>query len=154
LVVVTEPSTVVTVIGPDVALAGTATVILFVAAVAGVAAVPLKLTVVVPLLRFAPLIVTIVPTGPNAGEKLLITGSMIKLADDDTDAAGVVTAMDPSPALAGTVAVICVSEFTVKVAGVESKATWLASVRLTPVILIESPARPLAGANAVMAGWP
>jgi hypothetical protein len=58
---------------------------------------------------------------------------------------GVVTAMGPSVAPAGTVAVICVSRFTVKLADVPLKVTAVAPVNPVPVIATEVPTGPLSG---------
>src|SRR5256885_7584791 len=61
---------------PVVAPEGTGTTILVAPQLVGVAAVPLKLTVLVPCVapKFAPLIVTDVPTGPDVGERLVMLG--------------------------------------------------------------------------------
>jgi hypothetical protein len=60
-----------------VAALGTVTAILVALQLVAVAAVPLKLTVLVPCVdpKFAPLIVTDVPVGPDAGERLLMVGT-------------------------------------------------------------------------------
>jgi hypothetical protein len=62
---------------PVVAPLGTGAAMLVALQLAGVAAVPLKVTVLVPWLapKFEPAIVTEVPTGPEAGDKLLMTGA-------------------------------------------------------------------------------
>jgi hypothetical protein len=65
---------------------------------------------------------------------------------------GVVTAMGPSVAPTGTVAVICVPRFTVKLAGVPLKVTAVAPVRRVPVIVTEVPTGPLRGRNAATIG--
>jgi hypothetical protein len=58
----------------------------------------------------------------------------------------VVTAILPVFAPVGTIAVICVSEFTVKlVAMTPPKVSLEAWVRLTPVMITEVPTRPAAG---------
>ena len=83
LVLVAEPSPVVTITGPVVAPAGTTAVRWpEVTPVGGGACTPLKLTVTVPTLRLVPLIVTLVPTGPNKGEKPNIVGCTRKLLDE------------------------------------------------------------------------
>ena len=75
---VAVPAGVVTVIGPDVAPAGTVAVILIGELTVNTAEVPLKLTAVAPV-RFAPLMTTLVPTAPLAGVKLVIRGATVKL---------------------------------------------------------------------------
>src|SRR4051812_45222916 len=67
-----RPPTVTTTLPVD-APAGTGTVMLVVAHVVGVAAVPLNVTVLVPLLapKLLPLIVTAVATGPFDGDRLV-----------------------------------------------------------------------------------
>src|SRR5437763_4600129 len=62
---------------PLVAPAGTGTTIEFALQLAGVAEVPLNLTVLVPWAapKLAPVIVTAVPMEPEVGERLLIVGA-------------------------------------------------------------------------------
>jgi hypothetical protein len=64
----------VTTTGPVVALDGTGTVIEVVLQLAGVAALPLNVTVLDPCVapKFEPLIVIVDPRGPDGGDKLLI----------------------------------------------------------------------------------
>src|SRR5882724_13194517 len=94
-----------------------------------VAAIPLILTPVVPV-KFAPVSVTVVPTVPLAGEKLLIAGVPaevgVKLLLLQSVVFGVFTLIQPVSAPPGTVAVICVSEFTVKLVGTRKKVTAVA----------------------------
>ena len=70
-----------------------------------VALVPLNVTAVAPV-KFVPLIVTLVPTGPLAGVKLVIVGAemTVKLAALVAVPPDVVTFTGPVVALAGTVA--------------------------------------------------
>jgi hypothetical protein len=79
-----------------------------------VALVPLKATAVAPV-KPPPLIVTVVPTGPLVGVKLLITGPAVtvKLVLLVALPAGVVTLTRPLLAPLGTVAVIWLPETTV-----------------------------------------
>jgi hypothetical protein len=65
----------------------------------------LKVTAVAPA-KFAPLIVTLVPTGPLAGAKLVIVGGFttVKLLALATVPPGLVTLSGPVVAPAGTVA--------------------------------------------------
>jgi len=67
--------------------------------------------------------------------------------------AGVVTEIGPVVAPAGTVALICVDEFTKKVALVPLKLTAVAPVKLSPLISIIVPTAPLGG-KFVIAGAP
>ena len=78
------------------------------------APVPLKATAVAPV-KFVPLIVTLVPTGPLAGVKLVIVGPLAVTVNALALVAvppAVVTLIDPVVAPAGTVASIDVAEFT------------------------------------------
>jgi hypothetical protein len=73
-----SPLTVTTTL-PDVAPAGTGTTIFVADQVVGVAAVPLNVTVLVPLLapKPVPLMVTAVPTGPLDGDRLVSVGGTV-----------------------------------------------------------------------------
>jgi hypothetical protein len=66
---------------------------------------PLKVTAVAPV-KFVPLIVTLVPSGPVVGEKLVIEGALttVKLFTLVALPPGVVTLTGPVVAPAGTVA--------------------------------------------------
>jgi hypothetical protein len=65
---------------------------------------------------------------------------------------GVVTAIGPVVARAGTVAVILVSETTMKVARVPLNLTAEAPVKPVPMMVTDVPAVPLVGLNDVMVG--
>jgi hypothetical protein len=65
---------------------------------------------------------------------------------------GVVTLMVPVVAPAGAVAVIWVSELTLKVALTPLNFTDVAPVKLVPVIVTEVPGVPLVGLKLVMLG--
>lgn len=65
---------------------------------------------------------------------------------------GVVTAIKPVVAPAGTVVVIWVAELTVKVAAVPLKVTLVASVKLVPVRVLLVPTGPLVGLKLVRVG--
>ncbi len=65
----------------------------------------------------------------------------------------VVTAIFPVVAPVGTVAVICVSEFTVKVADFPLKVTLVAWVKPVPVIVTDVPTGPFGGAKLVTVGF-
>src|SRR5439155_6360811 len=66
---------------------------------------------------------------------------------------GAVTLIGPVVAPLGTLVEICVSETTVKVAGVPLKATPVAPVKLYPVIVTAVPADPLVGEKPVTSGF-
>lgn len=94
------------------------------------AATPLNATDVV-FDRFWPLIATTVPTLPEVGEKLVISGR-ITVKDVELVAlpSGVTTLMGPLLALEGTVAVICVAESTLyEPADCPLKATAVAPLK-------------------------
>lgn len=78
-VLVAVPSGVVTEMVPLVALAGTVKVRLVLLTGAKVAAVPFRATAVAPV-RSVPVTVTVVPTGPLAGVKLVIVGAAATVA--------------------------------------------------------------------------
>ena len=71
------------------------------------------------LVKFVPVIVTLVPTAALVGEKLLTVGAgtvaAVTVNDDElvADPALPVTLMVPLVVPVGTVATICVAEFTV-----------------------------------------
>ena len=111
---VAVPPGVVTVILPVVAPDGTVAVTDVAVLVVNVAVTPLNLTAVTPV-RFVPVIVTLVPTGPLVGVNDVIVGP----ADHGEvgravrrAATVVVTCSGPVVAPVGTVAVICVAELT------------------------------------------
>ena len=76
---VVVPPVAVTLIGPFVAAAGTVAVIDVVELTVKVAPTPLMRTAVMPV-KFDPLIVIVVPTGPLAGVKLVIAGEACNAA--------------------------------------------------------------------------
>jgi hypothetical protein len=65
--------------GPVVAPAGTGAIMVSIPQLVGVAVTPLKVTVLVPcdVPNKKPLIATLVPTGPNAGESAEIDGETV-----------------------------------------------------------------------------
>jgi hypothetical protein len=65
---------------------------------------------------------------------------------------GVITLIGPVVAPAGTVAVICVSEFTVYVPAVPLNMTAVASVNPLPLIVTDVPTGPLEGLKPVING--
>jgi hypothetical protein len=118
------------------------------------AGVPLNWTAAAPV-KFVPLIVTELPTPPDVGVKLVITGAgtTVKL-DDVAVPPGVVTVIAPVVAPAGTVVLICVSETTVKVALTPWKNLTLeAFVKPLPVSVTGNPTpAPPAGEYLVITG--
>ena len=67
---------------------------------------------------------------------------------------GFVTAIGPVVAAEGTVAVICVSELTVKLALTPLNVTAVIPAKFPPVIVTEELAMPLAGVKEVIEGEP
>lgn len=71
-------------------------------------------------MKFIPLMVTDVPTGPDPGENDVIVGQEVVATVKSLELVavpfGCVTPIGPFVALAGTVAAICDDEFCVKVA--------------------------------------
>src|SRR5437773_2395494 len=113
---VAVPPGVMTRILPSVAPEGTAAVILVEEFTVNPANTLLNVTELT-LTKFVPLIVTEVPTGPEAGENEPMVGAVwvvtVKLVELVAVPPGVVTLILPVVAPAGTVAVILVEEFTV-----------------------------------------
>src|SRR5436190_24181821 len=99
-----------------------------------------------------PLIVTLVPTGPLVGVKLVMDGGRIVKAVLPMVPPGVVTLIGPVVAPAGTVAWIAVAEFTVRLAVTPLKRTAVAPLKLVPLIVTLVPTRPLIGVKLVMDG--
>ena len=108
------PTPVVTLTGPLVAPAGTVAWIAVSEVIVKSASAVLKITAVAPV-KSTPRIVTLVPTGPLVGVKLVIVGAPTTLNTPALFAVppGVVTLIGPVVAAAGTVAWIVVGEVTV-----------------------------------------
>jgi hypothetical protein len=151
------PPTVTTTL-PVVAPAGTGATMLVADQLVGVAAVPLKVTVLVPCVapKFAPAIVMAVPTAPLVGDRLVTLGgtATVKvtplLATPPT-----VTVTLPVVAPAGTGATMLVADQLVGVAAVPLKRTVLApcvAPKFVPVIVTEVPTGPLVGDRLVTLG--
>jgi len=106
--------------------------------------------------KFVPLIVTLVATGPLEGAKLPIVGGLttVKLSVLDIVPRGVVTLSGPVVAPAGTVACIVVSDPTMKLALTELNVTAVVPVKFVPLISTLVPTGPLAGAKLAIAGAP
>jgi len=153
-VLVPVPVEVVTEIGPVVALFGTVAVICVPEFTENVVApVPLNFTDVAPV-RFPPLMTTCVPHGPIVGVNPLTNGLVtVKLVVLFPVPPGPITAILPVVAVGGTVAVISVSETTLKVESTTPlNVTEVAPVKPVPVMVTFCPAGPLVGVNDVICG--
>jgi hypothetical protein len=138
---------------------GTGTTILVAFQLVGAPAVPLKVTVLAPCVapKFAPLIVTDVPTVPDVGFKLVMLGGggvtakfIPLLATPPT-----VTMTFPVAAPAGTAATMLVAVQLVAVAVVPLKATVLVpcvAPKFAPLIVTDVPTAPDVGFKVVMLG--
>jgi hypothetical protein len=155
---VAVPFGLVTVTGPDRAPGCTVAVIcvpwLFTVKV-GSAFVPI-FTCVAPV-KLVPVIVTLVPAGPKVGVNDVMVGAVlfvtVKSAVLVAVPPAVVTLTLPVVAPMGTVAVICVSELTVKVvAEVVLNFTELAPKNPVPVIVTTVPTEPLVGEKDAIVG--
>lgn len=150
---VAEPPGVVTLIGPVVAVEGTVAVIWVAEFTVNVAVTLLNVTEVVvkPVpLKFVPVILTDVPTGPKVGVNEVMvgrgTGITVKLVALVRSPALVYTWIGPVVAPAGTTAVI---ELAVDVVGTTRlevlKRTPVGGVTNVPLIVTVEPTTPLAG---------
>jgi len=124
----------------------------------GAAAVPLKVTLPVPWVapKFVPVMVTVVPTGPEAGVKLVMLGGefTVKLMPLLATPPTVKTTL-PVVAPAGTGAMIFVALQLVDVAAVPLKVTELVPCddpKAVPVIEIDMPTDPEVGFKPVIMG--
>lgn len=148
------PPGVTTEIAPLVAPAGTVAINLVPLSLK-LAAVPLKFTWVA-VFKLEPVIVTVVPTPPLAGENPVIDGerfvSTVNVDELVPVPPLVVTAIGPLVEPVGTVAVICVSEFPLKPALVPLNVTRLAPVSPVPVTVTDAPTPPLVGVKPVTVG--
>lgn len=151
---VAVPPGVVTVIEPVFAPVGTVAVSEVPATTAKEALVPPKVTLIVPV-KFVPLTVTFVPTGPLVGLNDEIVGAgcvTVKAVALVAVPTGVVTTIVPVDAPLGTVAVNDVLETTVNVALVPPKVTFVVPVKPLPVIVTFVPTGPLVGLNDEIVG--
>jgi len=147
---------------PVVAPAGTAATMLAGLQLVGGAAVPLKLTVLLPCdaPKFVPAIVTEVPTGPEAGLRLVMLGAEPEAevtvnAIPLLAAPPTVTTTFPVVAPAGTATTMLVAFQLVGVAAVPLKLTVLLPCdvpKFVPVIVTEVPATADAGFRLVIFG--
>src|SRR5207247_1159959 len=146
------PPGVVTPIVPVVGPAGTVACIAVAEFTVKLALKLLKVTPVAPV-KLVPLIVTVAPTGPPVGVKLVIVGGLMTTVNTLALVAvppGVVTPSAPVVAVAGTVAVIAVAEFTAKLPLTPLNVTAVVPVKLVPLIGTLVPAGPFAGVKLVI----
>jgi hypothetical protein len=106
----------------------------------------------VALLKLAPVTVTSVPAGPLIGLNPVILGATAKATVLVAIPAGVVTAIGPVIAFAGTLVVIWVEEFTTKAAGAPLKVTAVAPAKFAPDSVTAAPTAPLPGEKLAMRG--
>jgi hypothetical protein len=120
-----------------------------------VAAILLNRTDVM-LVRFAPLTITAVPTGPDAGLKDVIVGAVtdvtVKVAVLIAVPAGFVTLIGPVVAPVGTVTVNWVAELMAYGAGVPLISTAVAPAKPDPVITTWVPTGPVVGVKDEIVG--
>ena len=105
--------------------------------------------------KFAPEIVTAVPTAPALGLNAAITGAdvTVKLPALVVVPLGVATVIFPFIVPAGTMTVIWVAELTTNVvAAIAPKLTLVAPVKFAPIRMTLVPALPLDGVKLVIAG--
>lgn len=146
---VAVPSSVVTVMGPVLAPAGTVVVTVPELLTVNVAGCPLNETAVAPV-KFVPVIVTPVPLTPLGGVKEVMAGVTVKRVVVTTGPLpGVVTVMGPVVAPAGTVVVIVPEGLTVNVAATPLNETAVAPAKVVPVIVTPVPTGPKVGANGL-----
>jgi len=150
-----DPPTVTTT-GPVLEFAGTGTTMLVLLQLIGVAVVPLNVTVLVPRVvpKPVPFIVTKLFTPPDVGDRLLMTGTTVKvtplLAKPPT-----VTTTGPGVAFAGTGTRMLVLLQLVGVAAVPLNVTVLVPCEppnVVPLIVTEAPTWPEVGDRLVMLG--
>ena len=146
---VAVPSSVVTVMGPVLAPAGTVVVTVPELLTVNVATLPPNETAVAPV-KFVPVIVTPAPTGPKVGAKEVMAGVTVKrVVVTIGPLPGEVTVMGPVVAPAGTVVVIVPEGLTVKVDATPLNETAVAPVKVVPVIVTPVPTGPKVGANGL-----
>src|SRR6266478_181913 len=145
---------------------GTGTTMLVALQLVGVPAVPLKVTVPVPCVvpKFAPAIVTDVPTAPEFGFKLVMFGAdevtvkftpLLMSPAEPPPLGALVTTTFPVAAPAGTGTTMLVALQPVGVPAVPLKVTVLAPCvvpKFAPAIVTDVPATPDVGFRLVMLG--
>jgi hypothetical protein len=152
---VAVPPGVVTEIVPVIAPLGTVAEMWLASVTEKVAVVPLNFTLVAPV-KFVPVIVTLVPTTPLVGERLVIVGAAtvtVKLLAELAVPPGVTIVTFPVTAPVGTVAVAEVVLLTEKVvAAMPPIVTEVAPFKCVPVTVTEVPTTPLVGEKLVIVG--
>ena len=146
----------VTITGPVVAPAGTGTTMLLALQLAGVAVVPLNLTVLAPWVapKVVPVIVTDAPTPPDVGAREVMLGFTVKLTPLLATALTVTTTL-PVVAAAGTGTTMLFVPQLAGVAVVPLNLTVLApclAPKLRPVMVTDTPTIPEVGDKEVMLG--
>jgi hypothetical protein len=144
---------------PVVAPVGTSVTILVAVQLVGVAAVPLNLTVLVPCVapKFAPVIVTVAPTNPDVGFRLVMLGAgtvTVKLTPLLATPPTVTTTF-PVVAPVGTVTTMLVALQLVAVAAVPLNLTVLVpcvAPKFAPAMVTVAPTNPDVGFKPVMLG--
>jgi hypothetical protein len=146
------PPGVVTETLPELPAATTAVIVVAFTTENEVAAVPPKLTAVVPV-KLVPVTVTVSPVAAEVGVNEVIVGAGINVNPaSDAIPPGVVTATLPELP-AATTAVMVVAFTTLKEeAAVPPKLTAEASVKLVPVMVTVAPVAAVIGANEVIVG--
>lgn len=156
LELVAVPPAVVTEIEPVVAPFGTDVEMWLASVTENAAVVPLNLTLVA-LIKFVPVIVTLIPDWPLVGEKLVIVGAAgaltVKLVAELAEPCDVTIVIFPVTALAGIVKVRLVELATENVvAATPPTETDVAPVKLVPLTVTEVPTVPLVGEKLVIVG--
>src|SRR5437879_6010812 len=118
-----------------------------------VALTPLNATALVPV-KFVPVIVTPVPTGPLVGVKLAIVGGLltVKLVELIAVAPGAVRLTGPVGAPVGTSACVPVPDVLVEPSITPLTVTAVAPVKVVPLIVTPVPASPLPGVKLEIVG--
>ena len=151
---VAVPPGVVTEIVPLVAAFGTVADMWLASVTEKVADVPLNFTLVAPV-KSVPVIVTLAPTNPLVGEKLVIVGTAtanVKLLAETAVPCGVTMEIFPVTAPLGTTAVTVVALTAINAAAAPPIVTEVAPLKFVPVIVTELPTAPLVGLKLVMLG--
>jgi hypothetical protein len=152
-----RPPTVTTTL-PVVAPVGTGTAMLVADQLVGVAAVPLNVTVLLPRVapKLVPAIVTAVPTGPLAGDRLVSVGALVTVYGSALLVRPpTVTTTLPVVAPIGTGTAMLVADQLVGVAAVPLNVTVLlprVAPKFVPVIVTAVPTGPLVGDRLVNVG--
>jgi hypothetical protein len=151
------PPGVTSLIGPVVAKVGTGATTCVAVLDVIAADTPLNVTEVAPL-RFVPVMVTEVPTGPEIGENNLIVGAQcmpptVKVAEVAVPLVFVAW-IGPVVAPGGTTASISPSEITLNAAAAELKSTSVTTGfwKFDPVMMTSHPTGPMVGVNEVITG--